>query len=179
MKPWASLLFLALAVMPSVAQAPSPDSILIGEFGEIQLFLGMPKDSALGALRENFDVVDEPTGEVAIISKGSVAAGKVGVQYGWVSFKGASLASVTKVWAINGDDKGSVVRAIRGAMSSFGASARACSVKTFYHQEPTTEKSGVEISCGKRHVQILTVRLTSATGSREDVAVNEVLGSEP
>ncbi len=179
MKPYVGVLALVFCVVPSLAQAPSSDSISIGDFGEVQLYLGMSKESALRILRENFDVVDEAGGEDAILSKGSVAAGKVGVEYGWVSFNGGSVASVTKVWGISGDDKGAVVRAIRGAMASFGSSARGCNVTTFYHQEPTSEKTGVEVSCGRRHVQIVTIKLNSANGSREDIAVNEVLGNAP
>ncbi len=180
MKRLVTFLSLVLAAAPSVAQGPPPESILMGDFGEVRLYLGMPKDSALRALRENFDVVDEQSGEVAIVSKGSLAAGKVGVQYGWVSFNDRGIASVTKLWNVTGQDRGAAVaRAIRGAMSSFGPSARLCSVKSFDHQEPSTEKSGVVVSCGHRQVQIVSIQLTSGTGSREDVSVNEVLGSEP
>ncbi len=45
MKALAGVLFLTLAAR-SVAQAPSPESILIGDFGEVRLFLGESKDSA-------------------------------------------------------------------------------------------------------------------------------------
>lgn len=180
MKRLVSLLAVALAAAPSVAQAPSPESISMGDFGEGRLFLGMLKDSAIRALRENFDVVDEQSGELAIISKGSLEAGKVGVQYGWVSFNNGRVDSVTKLWNISGPDRGAAVaRAIRGAMGSFGSSAGMCSVKSFDHQEPSTEKSGVVVSCGHRQVQIVSVQLTSGTGSREDVSVNEVLGNQP
>lgn len=182
MKVFMGVLFLVLAA-PSLAQAPSQDSILIGDFGDVRLSLGQPKDFALRALREHFDVgvEDSETGQVAIFSKGSLSPGaKAGVHYGWVSFHNGRLSSVTKLWDVNGPDRGvAVVRAIHGAIQLFGTSGRTCNVKSFEHQEPSMEKSGVVISCGQRQVQIFTNRWAFSTGSGEGVVVNEVLGSEP
>jgi hypothetical protein len=182
MKAIAGVLFLTLAA-PSVAQAPSPESILIGDFGEVRLFLGESKDSALRGLREHFDIsIEDPKdGQIAIFSLGSLSPeAKRGIHYGWVTFRNGKLSTVTKLWDIHGLDGGvAVARAIRGAMSSFGTSGRACSVVTFDNQEPSMEKSGVVVSCGKRQVQIFTNRWAFNTGSGEGVVINEVLSTEP
>lgn len=175
MRAFAGVLFFTLAV-PSVAQAPSQDSILIGDFGDVRLSLGQSKDSTLRRLHESFDVGDWEGGQFSILSKQGATAGV----YGVISFKDGRLSSVTKFWNINGPDRGvAVVQAIRGAMSSFGPLGQECSVKTFNNQEPKMEKSGAVVSCGKRQVQIFTNRWAFSTGSGEGVVVNEVLSSEP
>ncbi len=187
MRAFLGVLFLTLA-MPSGAQAPSPDSIFIGDFGSgVLLFLGEPKDTALRALREHFDVVDSKGGEGFIVSKGSASyftgpggtSGNKGVAYGWIWFNNGRVSGVRKSWDINGPDQGvAVVRAIRGAMSSFGDSGHKCKVETVDRQEPGIEKTGVDVTCGKREIQVFINRWTFSTGSGEGVVVNEVLGSE-
>jgi len=181
MRAFVGVLFLVLAV-PTVAQAPSPESILIGDIGEVRLFLGQSKESALRTLREHFDVgvEDDKTGQAAIFSQGSLSPGaKVGIHYGWVTFRSGKVSAVTKLWDIQGLDTGiAVVRAIRGAMSSFGKSGQACTVVPFDDQGPSMEKSGVVVSCGMRQVQVFVNRWAFKTGSGEGVVINEVL-SEP
>lgn len=181
MKAFLGVLFLTLA-LPGGAQAPSPESIFIGDFGEVQLFLGESKDSALRALREGFDVgsEDSKTGQVAVFSLGTLSPGaKVGHLYAWVTFHNGKMFAVTKPWPIHSNTGVDVVRAIRGAVSSFGTPGRVCSVQSFDDHEPSAEKSGVVVFCGKRQVQIFTSAWRPVTGTREDVVVNEVLSSGP
>lgn len=175
MKAFMGALFLILAA-PSLAQAPSPNSIWIGELGTpVRLSLGMPKEAVLRILRQSYDATSTESGDSYTVSKSDAH-----LFYGSVSFKDGKLSSVSKDWDINGSDRGvAVVRAIYGAMSSFGESTRACNVKTFDNQEPTMEKRGVIISCGQRQVQIFTNRWAFKSGSGEGVVVNEVLSSEP
>lgn len=174
MRAFVGALFLTLAV-PGVTQFPSQESITIGDLGEARLFLGQPKDSVLRALRESFDVKDSTAGQFGISAKNNPE-----LFYGWVSFKEGKLSSIKKTWKVNGPDRGvAVVRAIRGAMSSFGRFRQQCTVENFDNQEPTVEKSGVVVSCGKREVEVFTNRWTFSTGSGESVVINEVLSSEP
>ena len=181
MKAFMGILFLILAA-PSLAQAPSPDSISLGDFGpSVRLTLGMPKEAALRSLRESYGVTDLESGGVSVHSKSNPDLRNLDLVYGSVSFKEGRLSSVTKYWNINGPDRGvAVVRAIYGAMSSFGGSTRACSVETFDSQEPIMEKRGVAVSCGRRRVAIFTNRWAFSSGaSGESVVLNEVLSSEP
>jgi hypothetical protein len=176
MKAFMGLLFLML-VAPSLAQAPSPNSIVIGDFGtSVRLTLGKPKEAALSSLRESYGVIEGKTGNFGIVGKNNEK-----LYYGSVSFREGRLFSVTKHREITGPDHGvAVARAIYGAMSSFGESTLPCHVTTFDNQyDPTLEKRGVEVSCGWKRVEIFTNRWASDTGSHEAVIVNEVLSSEP
>jgi hypothetical protein len=166
------LLFLAV---PSSAQAPSQNSISIGDFGtSVRLTLGMPKDAALRSLRRYYDLTAVEPESFAVQSKTNPD-----LMYADVAFKGDSLSDVTKYWDINGPDRGvSVVRAIYGAVSAFGGPTEACKVATFDRQEPTMEKRGVIVSCGRRKVSIFTNRWSFTAGSGEDAVVNEELTSE-
>jgi hypothetical protein len=175
MKSFVIVLFFVL-VAPTLAQAPSPNSIALGDLGEsVHLALGTRKEVVLRTLRDSFRLSDLEGESFAIHSKTNPNLG-----YGSVSFKDGKLSSVTKYWEIYGPDSGvAVIRAIYGAISSFGGSTRTCNVTTFDDQEPSTGKKGVVISCGSRQLQVFTNRWAFKTGSGEAAVVTEVLSSEP
>ncbi len=168
---------LLVIAFPGRAQAPSPQSISIGE---VPLVLGIPKDAALSKLREVFDV-SEAGNDTFLIQKKGHAENEI-EPYGSVSFRKGSLSSVEKDWTSHGLDSGvDIVNAIYGSVSS--KSPQICAVTTFEEQEPNPdievrgERRGVLLTCGQRHIDVYTIRYRGSDGdSRQFPVVNETLG---
>jgi hypothetical protein len=166
------VLFFALGV-PSSAQAPTSDSILIGK---VHMSLGATKSSVLSALQEDYSVLDQGTGsdDFFIKEKGRSADASFD---GFVSFREGKLSSVTKPWNLVGPNTGQALsRAIYGAFATFGKSTEQCNISRFDDQEPTMEKKGVAVSCGQRSVVIFTSHVVIGSKTVELAVVNEVLG---
>ena len=162
MKTFVSILLVIVGV-PALAQGPSVDSISIGDVTrQVRLALGTPKEAVLSSLRE-FSV-EETSGDFMVSLKNAPGS----FPYAIISFKNGRLSSVSKSWCCWNDDSGvAVVRGIYGAISSFGGSARACTITSFDTPSPEMDKRGLDIVCGRREVQIFTNRWTYGSKSGE------------
>ncbi|MGB2625459.1 MAG: hypothetical protein WAK20_01610 [Candidatus Acidiferrum sp.] len=169
------LVFLMFFTVPGIAQAPGL-SILLGDFGAVRFTLGMTRNEAIRVLSEStLGFTELDSGDVGVHDKDPHST----VGYGTLHFKNNRLSSVTKYWNPDGPDSGtSVVRAIHGAVSSFGKTSHTCVVSTFDDQEPSMEKKGITLDCGKQHLQIFTNRWTGNDKVHEGPVVTEVLGDD-
>jgi hypothetical protein len=176
MRAFMAILFLTLAA-PGLAQAPSSNSIWIGETTDgVLLSPGAAKDSVLRTLRgASFYLKDGETSEPLLLVKRDPTR-----VYGTISFRAGRLSSITKYWWVTEPDQVAIVKAIYGAISSFGESGQSCNVSTFDDQQPTTEKKGVVVSCGRRQVHFFTSRWKESpkSESREDVVISEILSNQ-
>lgn len=170
MRAYVAVLFIALAV-PTSAQAPAPNSILVGR---VRLSLGAPKDSVLSTLRQYYDVSDMGD-RFAIRRRGDATAYE-----GFLSFRDGRVSSVTRNWNLflpNTEE--ALAKSLYGAFHNFGESTRECSVRSFDNEmpdaEPPSEKKGVSVSCGPRTVEVFTNHMEFSERSTDLTVVNETL----
>jgi len=161
----------ACTIFSAQAQAPSGNSILIGD---ARLRLGMSQESVIRALQSSYEISTVGNdGDFTFRARGRAHDAS---PEGYLSFRAGKLTEATKLW--NGDEPNTadaLSHAIYGAASSFTDPMAPCSIATFKSQKPNEEKRGVTLSCGDQHVDIFTSGV-SVNGTWHEVAiVNESL----
>jgi hypothetical protein len=131
------------------------------EFSRVTLALGMPQDSALAKLNEQYTTKN--TGD----DTWEVSLPKDGTALGEIDFKNRKLTRAERNWLIQPLTAVGFAESFYDVTSSFQEEGRIhCTIGTFNHHDPGSETKSASISCGHKSIDILII----------DVGKDHILG---